>query len=179
MKVTSVSSLFCLLVSGATAFTQQTGAGRRPTFLSVADIAAVGAAVPPAAADQQKMLRVLALHGKEETGTTFRSTMNNWRDEILLGHDVRMEIDTLDAPFEEGKGKAWWKTPEGVRSFEADDYEGFEESKEIVLEALNNADEPYDLVVGHSQGAMLAASLLAVEDLKHPKVGYIFNGLGK
>jgi predicted esterase len=91
-----------------------------------------------------------------------------------------LEIDTLEAPFEEGKGKAWWTTnPEGARSYEADKYEGFEESKEMVVDALNSAEEPYDLVVGHSQGAMMAASVLAQEggSLQHPTVGYVFNGL--
>ena len=77
-----------------------------------------------------------------------------------------------------GKGFAWWKLPAGERSFTATEYPGFEESTEKILAAMNEQDDPFDLVMAHSQGAILTAALLALGRFPgHPRLGYILNGV--
>ena len=49
----------------------------------------------------------------------------------------------------------WWKLQPGVRSYQALTYEGIEESFNLILQM-----PPYDVVIGHSQGAIFASILL-------------------
>jgi predicted esterase len=66
--------------------------------------------------------------------------------------------------------------PPFVRSFNATHYEGFNESSALVLETI--ASTRPDLVVGHSQGSILIAALLAVQSIPvHPRLGYVLNGV--
>ncbi|KAL3909806.1 MAG: hypothetical protein SGILL_007939 [Bacillariaceae sp.] len=66
--------------------------------------------------------------------------------------------------------------PPGVRSFNAKEYGGFEESAQKVLAVWENGD--FDLVLGHSQGAILVAALLVLKRQPyHPKRGYVMNGV--
>jgi pimeloyl-ACP methyl ester carboxylesterase len=66
--------------------------------------------------------------------------------------------------------------PPLARSFNAARYEGFEESSALVLGSM--ASIRPDLVVGHSQGAILVAALMSLGSIKvHPRVGYVLNGV--
>ena len=66
--------------------------------------------------------------------------------------------------------------PPGIRSYTAKEYQGFEESAQKLLEAWTDG---YDLVLGHSQGAILLASMIALGRTPYtPPVGYILNGCG-
>ena len=110
--------------------------------------------------------RVLGLHGSEGTGDSFRQVLAQWSND--------WEIVTIDGPHEKGMGYAWWNMPPYVRSFNATEYDGYEASREAVLEAWTRPD----LVVGHSQGAILLTALLANEEIaQHPRLGYVLNGV--
>lgn len=54
--------------------------------------------------------------------------------------------------------REWWTLPPGVRSFEATEYGGFQQSADLVQNALLR--ENYDFILCHSQGSILMASLL-------------------
>jgi len=76
-------------------------------------------------------------------------------------------------------GYAWWTMPPGVRSYNAKEYIGFESSEDIVMEKLPTSD----IILGHSQGAILTAALLSKHDtlwnttLDGSPMGYILNGV--
>lgn len=88
-------------------------------------------------------------------------------------------------------GYVWWRMPPGVRSFTATKYDGFDQSAAAVLAALRQHPPPpmenptlklpsFDLIVAHSQGAILIAALLALQQIDrscHPRLGYILNGV--
>jgi predicted esterase len=134
-----------------------------------------------ATADQQiSTLRVLALHGSGGTADGFTETMQHWRKAITTesSQNIDLEITAIQAPCVKGNGYSWWSMPEGVRSFTAETYDGFEESAEKFLETIQQQDPPFDLIVGHSQGAILTTALLALNKIpQHPAAGYILNGV--
>lgn len=120
-------------------------------------------------------LRVLALHGSEGNGLDFSTKLYPLRD-VLLKENVDMQISVISAPFKKGRGFAWWTMEPGVRSFNAEEYLGFQESADTVLQGF--ASTSPDLVVAHSQGAILVAALLAQNLIpEHPPKGYILNGV--
>mmetsp|Transcript_27000 Transcript_27000/g.64464 ORF Transcript_27000/g.64464 Transcript_27000/m.64464 type:complete len:272 (-) Transcript_27000:296-1111(-) len=125
-----------------------------------------------------RTIRVLALHGSEGNKEEFTDRMEPLKSS-LAKQGVDLVVTAIDAPFSKGNGLAWWTMPPGVRSFNAETYGGFEESATLVLDALKNPQQsPYDLIVGHSQGAILLASLLALQRIaSHPNRGYILNGV--
>lgn len=124
-----------------------------------------------------KKLRILALHGSEGNGLEFSVKLYPIRD-VLMTKDIDLQVLALSAPFEKGRGYAWWTMPKGVRSFNADEYIGVDESTETVLKPFSPPFDPPDLVVAHSQGAILLAALLAQNLVpQHPKIGYILNGV--
>lgn len=121
-----------------------------------------------------QFVKVLALHGSEGNGLHFSTALYPLRDILLKDSGLDLQITAPSAPFEKGPGYAWWTMPQGVRSFTADEYTGFEESAELVLPRVASCD----LVVAHSQGAILTAALLAQQSIPdHPKYGYILNGV--
>lgn len=138
-------------------------------------------------------IRVLALHGSEGNGDSFKEyVLGDWKRYLARRESIELDAVTLTAPFQKGRGYAWWIMPPGVRSFTATDYPGFDESSKMVLDAMAGADAAgsndgggeagkcapaFDLVVGHSQGAILVAALLALNKIQsHPRVGYVLNG---
>lgn len=121
-------------------------------------------------------LKVLALHGSEGDADEFPSRLSALGDVLREQSSLQLDITAVQGPFSKGSGYSWWNMPPGVRSFNAKEYEGFEESATKVLDVWNNGT--FDLVLGHSQGAILIASLLALGRAPyHPKQGYIFNGV--
>lgn len=135
-----------------------------------------------------QIIRVLALHGSEGTADTFvETTLGIWRQNFEEDSDnnnnenssaVDLQITALQAHVQRGDGFAWWDLPPGVRSSTATAFDGFDTSRRTVLDALL-MDPPFDLVVGHSQGAILVAALLALGEISspHPRLGYILNGV--
>jgi predicted esterase len=125
-----------------------------------------------------KTIRVLALHGSEETAEEFPSRLEPLKELLQQEpYGVKLEITAVQAPFAKGDGFAWWTMPAGIRSYTADKYEGFETSASKVLDVWNS--QQFDLVLGHSQGAILIASLIALGRTPyHPSNGYILNGCG-
>lgn len=126
-------------------------------------------------------------------GKTFGS-----RSIIDKGMDCNLsfEWESLTAPYaigdDKGGGYSWWTMPPGVRSYNAKEYGGFEESEAMVMDKLfstkindpNKVDEVscnYDIILGHSQGAILTAALLSIHDKlwnnsSGGSPGYILNG---
>jgi predicted esterase len=130
-------------------------------------------------------LRVLLLHGSGGTADGFTEIMQHWREAAAatssitsITQQMDLEFTAIQAPCVKEDGYSWWSMPPGIRSFTADSYEGFDESTERVLHAMQQQDPPFDLVVGHSQGAILATALLALGKIpQHPRGGYILNGV--
>lgn len=106
--------------------------------------------------NDDRTLNVLALHGKGGSAASFADALGPLEKELRKRRfdDVRMEC--LDAPFVGGQ---WWTMPAGVRSFRAERYDGFDTSAASVAKALST--RRYDVVLGHSQGAILLAALTA------------------
>ena len=106
-------------------------------------------AMPPATASAAKKRKMVALHGKGGNAAGF---------ELYMQPFVAATAETWEWEFVEGPhstggdGRAWWNLPPGVRTFEATELSGIEESL-----ALLDARAPFDGVFGFSQGAMLAA----------------------
>jgi predicted esterase len=131
--------------------------------------------------DDGTIFRVLALHGSEGTAESFPSQLEALRMALLSDahtnkkNTVQLEITAIEAPFSKGNGFAWWNMPPGVRSFTATEYEGFDMSATKVLDAWNA--QTFDLVLGHSQGAILIAALIALGRVPYyPAKGYVLNG---
>lgn len=164
-------------------------------------------AVPTASAGRESRdpacdpvrVRILCLHGKGGDGGNFanrslaplRSLVEKRaaRDSAECG-EVVFRWDELTAPYELVPGDAsggysWWTMPPGVRSYNAEEYQGFEKSAAMVMEEIFSPElddsNKIDVVLGHSQGAILTAALLSVhEKLREPSrsrpAGYILNG---
>jgi len=120
-------------------------------------------------------LRVLALHGKGGSGEVFRNYLSPL---ILSSSNLHIDWIFPDAPHEivdnNKQGFAWWKLPEGVRSFDALNYPGIDASLDII-----ESHKPFDVILGHSQGAILSSIYLATSiangDDKLPR-GAILSG---
>ena len=155
----------------------------------------------------QRRLQTLALHGSGGRALDFEQrTLQKWKDNLLAsttgtGDDskdsststtitttnrmvVDLDVTTVQGPVPKEDGFAWWFLPPGVRSSTAVTYEGFDDSCHLVMDALekqsSSSSSPFDLIVGHSQGAILLTALLALGKLEgrsRPMVGYILNGV--
>eukprot|EP00980_Cylindrotheca_fusiformis_P010465 scaffold2322_cov135-Cylindrotheca_fusiformis.AAC.24 len=120
-------------------------------------------------------IRVLALHGSGDNADEFSLQL----EEAFREDFPNMDITAIQAPFPKNEnGYCWWTMPPGIRSFTADQYEGFETSANKVMEVYDvDKNKKIDLVVAHSQGAILMASLITLHRLPyHPQYGYILNG---
>jgi len=137
--------------------------------------------------DTSTVIRMLALHGKGGSGDEFSSRLGNYHEILQNEFGTTLEVTSVDAPvsLDEG-GFAWWSLAPGERSFTANVYEQFETSSDIIQTELirqpKSLKEPqqanFDVVYGHSQGAILIAALLALNRIPvHPKHGYILNGV--
>lgn len=122
------------------------------------------------------------MHGSGGNGLEFSTKFHPLGEILLKKHGVRIQIISITAPFPKGRGHAWWTMKPGARSFNATEYEGFHESVNLVLEAMEELDDDdnIDLVVAHSQGAILISAMLGLNCIgsdKHPPRGYILNGV--
>jgi predicted esterase len=105
--------------------------------------------MPPATASAAKKRKMVALHGKGGNAAGFERYMQP----LVAATSETWEWDFVEGPHSTGgDGRAWWNLPPGVRTFEATELSGIEESL-----ALLDARAPFDGVFGFSQGAMLAA----------------------
>ena len=126
---------------------------------------------------EMRVVRLLALHGSEGNAKQFPSRFDALKSTLASTLSVQLEITCVEGPFPKGEGYSWWTMPPGVRSFEADEFGGFDLAASRVLEAWNE-DPPYDLCLGHSQGAIMLASLMVLNKAPyHPGMGYVFNGV--
>ena len=104
-------------------------------------------------------LRVLCLHGKGSNVGRMSAQLQPLRD--YLGPRATLELLPAPFPLNEAAEQTsqWWILPEGQRSFEATSYKGDEESIALVEREIR--EKEIDVVVGHSQGSMLLACVLA------------------
>jgi predicted esterase len=113
-------------------------------------------------------MSVLALHGSEGTADSIIRSLETW--------NLPLSVSAVNAPHPKAGGYCWWNMPQYARSFNATEYSGFDQSSALVLEKLSSTSP--DLVVGHSQGAILVTALLALQAIPtHPPLGYILNGV--
>lgn len=125
-------------------------------------------------------LKVLALHGSGGTAEEFPNRLVALNKALSFhtreNEKLELEITSVQAPFVKENGFSWWTMPPGVRSFNAKEYTGFEESATKVLDIWETGG--FDVVLGHSQGAILVGALLALKRTPyHPPGGYIMNGV--
>lgn len=129
--------------------------------------------------DDKGMIRILALHGSGSQGIELERCLMDLSELAFFAHGLEWTVDAPNAPHDkEGtNGYCWWTLPPGVRSFEATAYSGMDQSVDIIVQAMKN-QPPVDLIVAHSQGAILITALLALKDRLpyHPRLGYILNG---
>ena len=134
--------------------------------------------------DGDNTIQVLCLHGKGNCGESFQKILAPLKEHLETATSMSYQFDCLSAPFpmqeEDFTKMQWWTLPPGVRSFNAKEYNGFDESSQIVVDAMRIKD--YDFVLGHSQGSILLSALITsdswsgrVHDFKKP-IGYILNG---
>mmetsp|Transcript_5589 Transcript_5589/g.5778 ORF Transcript_5589/g.5778 Transcript_5589/m.5778 type:complete len:217 (+) Transcript_5589:50-700(+) len=97
-------------------------------------------------------LKVIALHGKGNTGESFQKKI----EPFVAATKGSAEWIFPTAPHSVEDGMAWWLLPPGVRTYNAEKLEGVEESIKMIEDLY-----PFDAIIGHSQGAMLAAILIA------------------
>ena len=127
-------------------------------------------------------LKVLALHGSGGTAEEFPKRLDALNKALMSyssdgdNLELELEIIAIQAPFVKEDGYSWWTMPPGVRSFNAKEYTGFEESATKVLDVWEKGG--FDIVLGHSQGAILLSTLLALKRTPYyPPGGYIMNGV--
>jgi predicted esterase len=126
-------------------------------------------------ANEPKTVRVLALHGSGENHLGFVDRLAPIAT-ALANQNTKIEWLSMNGPIQNGDGYSWWTYEPGERSSTAKEYFGFQDSVAIVLGALEQSKP--DLVLAHSQGAILAAALLALNCIPdHPPLGYLLNGV--
>eukprot|EP00521_Asterionellopsis_glacialis_P007638 CAMPEP_0195288962 /NCGR_PEP_ID=MMETSP0707-20130614/5425_1 /TAXON_ID=33640 /ORGANISM="Asterionellopsis glacialis, Strain CCMP134" /LENGTH=239 /DNA_ID=CAMNT_0040348907 /DNA_START=277 /DNA_END=993 /DNA_ORIENTATION=+ len=124
------------------------------------------------------VLKVLALHDSESTGIDFAKTLEPIQEVIKEEHELDLQITAPWAPWSKPKeyGSSWWTMPYGQQSYNAFEYIGFEASCNMVISEIE-AENP-DLILAHSQGAILISAMLALGRIsKHPRLGYVLNGV--
>lgn len=102
--------------------------------------------------------RVMCLHGKGSNPERFSSQLQP----LVRYLGPRARFEWLQAPYpleSDSSTFQWWILPEGQRSFEAEHYTGATESIAMVESEIRRRE--IDVVIGHSQGSMLLAALLA------------------
>ena len=144
--------------------------------------------------------RILCLHGKGGNGDEFLKRLSPLRtllsDRLTseqqksdsISNIISIKWESLTAPYQISETDdddayyAWWTMPPGVRSFNANEYIGYDESASKVMNTVfpsTTAGEEcdYDLILGHSQGAILLSALLATnKNMQQSKCSYILNG---
>ena len=100
-------------------------------------------------------LRILALHGSGSHGARFSAQTSKFQEE--LGKlSLQPEYTFLDGPFIKEAGLSWWSMRDGERSSNAKELIGLDVSLGLIEESAS-----YDIIMGHSQGAMMAAIALS------------------
>jgi len=134
-------------------------------------------------------IRILVLHGKGSNGENFRQVLYPLEQALQLkvsNMNIQITFDYLTAPYRMSTNKTtlnpmeWWMLPPGVRSFQAKEYVGFQESASLLEKALMT--QKYHFILGHSQGAILASIFMATSSIfswNHPQrpLGCILNGI--
>jgi len=156
----------------------------------------------PSSDDDDFCIRILCLHGKGGNGEQFvNSSLMPLRSLVEkrladqtdegIENNLSIQWESLTAPYDMGgEGYSWWTMPPGVRSYNAKEYGGFEKSETMVMDKIfstkNNGPNKidtasnFDIILGHSQGAILTAALFSIHDKlwnsSDSPLGYILNG---
>lgn len=100
---------------------------------------------------------MLALHGKGGNAASFERALRPLVDATRDAWEWTFLDGTVPEPNPGGRG--WWTLRPGERTYSATELPGVEESK-----ALVRSTGPWEGVFGFSQGAMLAALVVADDD---------------
>ena len=131
-----------------------------------------------------KALNILSLHGKGGSSLTFKTKIkplidsfnnNNWYflDGPHILDNNRKRLNTENRKEEDNNNinnnnnninnnkidRAWWILPDNIRSFEALKYEGVDQSIQLIESNIKSNN--IDVILGHSQGAMMGSIILA------------------
>lgn len=137
-------------------------------------------------------IRILCLHGKGGNGEQFINKslqpLRSMIDKRCKDNNISFHWTAITAPYQispptnkedDDGGYAWWTMPPGVRSYNAKEYIGFDTTEDMVMNKLHKSD----IILTHSQGAILTAALLSKHDtlwnttLDGSPMGYILNGV--
>ena len=119
-------------------------------------------------------LRCLCLHGKGSSGPTMLKRMSRIVEALP---EVTFLAPTSPIPLDDDSGQ-WWRLAPGERSFTATEFIDLETSIDF-LRDYHKAHGPFDVVWGHSQGAILIAAMLAtpmLDEIFSPMTKCILNG---
>jgi predicted esterase len=109
----------------------------------------VSASGAEASTTPTKKRKMLALHGRGGNAAGFARYMAP----LVEATAETWEWEFVEGPHSTGgDGRAWWNLPPGVRTFEASELDGIQDSFKLL-----DTCYPFDGLVGFSQGAMLAA----------------------
>lgn len=120
-------------------------------------------------------MRILCLHGGGTSAEIFRSQTSAVRWKL---DESEYQFDFLDAPYP-------WKPGPGVGPFFEGPYfswweewnePGVKKAVDRLLEYLNEQSQPYDALMGFSQGCHLIASTIMYHQAQHPGVPLPFKG---
>jgi len=126
-------------------------------------------------AADDRIIRILTLHGSGGNQREFLSSIAPI-ELSLTEKNIRVELISMDAPIPNGNGFSWWTYGPEERSSTAKKYCGFDESAAMVLGAFERAK--VDVVLAHSQGAILVTALLALNLIpSHSNARYLLNGV--
>ncbi|BBN15829.1 hypothetical protein MPTK1_7g01230 [Marchantia polymorpha subsp. ruderalis] len=109
-------------------------------------------------------LRILAFHPYLSTAEATCASIRTWNSAILN----LAEFNCLTAPFTEQGGRSWFLYPNNPNRIE--------ESIAYVIDYMHKTG-PYDGVYGFSQGAMMAAYIVAGQEKNMVFAGKSFSGL--
>ena len=140
-----------------------------------------------------RTINILCLHGKGNNGPSFQEALRPLEESLrnckqTKQQHLSFQFEYITAPFPmeaEQQQMQWWTLPPGVRSFNAKEYQGFEQSADKVMTELLQQEQKYDFILGHSQGAILLSALLTSKAWAEKEkemnchlvhYGYIFNG---
>ncbi|VDK79253.1 unnamed protein product [Litomosoides sigmodontis] len=136
--------------------------------------------------ESRPKLRILCLHGYQQSATVFRSKSGSFRrpmkkyvDFVFMNapHEVEWEhgseTDTGSTCVAPADCRGWWYVSKRFHTRKVKDHEGFEESVQAVVDFARK-EGPFDGILGFSQGATLAFLLSALKQRGDVNIDFRF-----
>ena len=124
-----------------------------------------------------KSLRLLCLHGHGGEGSRFCNQLKDVFFKAINTPDapvIDVSCRCIDAPFPETstykRGRQWWRYDDNQNGDRPVDWAEMEFATTKIAEELNSANEPYDGVLGFSQGAEMVHTLALLAHRGDPRM---------